>query len=190
MAKRFVIESDTPGTLDPDEVTTPTIANGAVTAAKADVAGASGDWVFAADKLRLTGFPTIPSAVATKAFAESLIGGVVTVPCPGTVSVGDVVRVSGADLVDRADASAVATMPVVAFVSAKPTGTTATLWFAGALAVFSGLTPGAEYFVDVAAGAITTNVAGFVAGNVVQRVGVALNGTTLLVNISSDFVEL
>lgn len=112
------------------------------------------------------------------------------VSCPGTVAVGDVVYITGSNTVDQASAGSLATIPVVAFVSAKPTAVTAVLHLHGPLGGFVGLTPGAGYFVSIVPGGMTATVNSYVPGNVVQRVGTALTSTTLLVSISPDYTEL
>lgn len=51
------------------------------------------------------------------------------------------------------------------------------------------LTPGTVYFLDSTAGQIVADVSTFVAGNVVQKVGVAVSTTDLLIQLG-DPIEL
>jgi hypothetical protein len=109
------------------------------------------------------------------------------------VAVGDAVYVSAADTVDKADASAAATTPVVGFVVSKPLATTAIVQYDGELGGFAGLTTGARYFLALTAGEIALpGDADFptLAGEVVQVLGVARNATTLVIDPELDYVIL
>lgn len=119
------------------------------------------------------------------AWTPSLLpGGGAIVSSPGAwtvpvaVAVGDIVYVTGAFTADVADRTAPATMPAIGVVIAKPIATTATVLYYGEAPVFVGLTPGAEYFVGVAGAVETPGTS--IAGEVVQRVGVAANATTIV----------
>ncbi len=96
------------------------------------------------------------------------------------MAVGDVVYVTGSFTADQADNTSIATAPSIGVVIAKPLATTATITYFGEASVFAGLTPGAIYYVGTL-GAITTSPP-VTAGNVVQRVGVAADANTLIVN--------
>jgi hypothetical protein len=107
------------------------------------------------------------------------------------LAVRDAVYVTGAGLVDRANASAMATAPAIGFVSAIPVpGATATVRYAGQLAGFAGLTPGATYFLTTVAGAITTTPPDLISGQIVQRVGVAATGAILVLNVTANLTML
>jgi hypothetical protein len=99
---------------------------------------------------------------------------------PNTVSVGDLVYGTGAFTADAADNTSVATAPAIGVVIAKPLATTATVAYLGEVGAFAGLTPGAIYYLGTA-GAVTTTPPASV-GNVVQRVGVAADATTMVLN--------
>lgn len=106
-----------------------------------------------------------------------------TYTCPATVAVRDVVYISAANTVDRADATTAATMPVVGIVTAKPTLTTADVMVGTSeVGGFVGLTAGATYYGSLVAGGITLTAPTTV-GQVVQKVGQARNTTTLLVQL-------
>jgi hypothetical protein len=108
---------------------------------------------------------------------------------PAGVAVGDVVYGTGSFAADVADRNAVATMPALGLVIAKPLATTATLLYMGeSPAIFVGLTPGAEYYVGLL-GAIETPSAA-VDGDVVQRVGVAASATVLIFNPDPTTTDL
>jgi hypothetical protein len=113
------------------------------------------------------------------AAGSSLISAAGAYTVPGAVAVGDIVYSTGSFTADVADRTAPATMPAIGVVVAKPIATTATILYYGEAAVFGGLTPGAEYFVGVA-GAVETPGTN-VSGEVVQRIGVAISATTILV---------
>jgi hypothetical protein len=105
--------------------------------------------------------------------------------------VNDIVYLSAADAIDKADATTIATMPAIGFVASKPTPITATLRYYGELTGFVGLTPGQTYFVDILPGQIVVEAgAPSAPGNVVQKIGFARNSTTMVVQIDRDFVSL
>jgi hypothetical protein len=83
---------------------------------------------------------------------------------------------------------------VAGFVALKPTATSAKIQTTGDLAGFVGLTAGASYFLSLVAGGITTTPPSLPAdsgsGKVVQRVGIARNATTLVIQIDPTFVIL
>lgn len=106
-----------------------------------------------------------------------------------SVDVGDLVYLTGDYSGDRASYTATTTAPAVGVVQDKPTGTTATLVFSGLLDGFSGLTPGDELFLGITGGIITSSSLPTSPGNVVQRVGVAVDATTILFSFAQP-VEL
>lgn len=110
--------------------------------------------------------------------------------CPGTVNLLDFVYISAADTVDKANATSVAKAPCIGVVIEKPTGTTARVMF-GAAQVdgFAGLNPGNLYYLTIVDGTIS-DVSPAAPGNVVQKVGRAINPTTLLVQMTQEFVVL
>lgn len=112
----------------------------------------------------------------------------------GAVAVCDAVNVNGSDQVQRADATSAATAPVAGFVSFKPTVATSKLIYSGELGGFVGLVAGASYFLDVNPGQITQVPPALPAdagtGKIVQRVGIAKNATTLIVQIDPSYVVL
>jgi len=117
-------------------------------------------------------------------------GGEGSYACPLTVNVGDFVYLSGVNAVDKASAAGPGTAAVGVVVT-KPLPTSATVLFGSAEAgFFAGLIPAAQYFLDLTLGGITASVAGFVAGNIVQRVGQAKDATTLTVKIDNNFTVL
>lgn len=97
---------------------------------------------------------------------------------PMGVGIGDVIYTTGAFAGDIADNLSMVTMPAVGIVIAKPTPITATVAYLGEVAAFGALSVGVEYFVGTS-GAVTT-AAPVAVGSVVQRLGVAISGTTLL----------
>lgn len=75
--------------------------------------------------------------------------------CPAGVAIRDVVYISAADTVDKADASDISTAPAVGVVISKPTATTCRVKSFGVIPGFSGLTPKATIFLSTTAGGIT-----------------------------------
>jgi len=111
---------------------------------------------------------------------------------PGVV-LGDLVTIVSPDTVGKADATLTATMPAIGFVTSFPDATHLTIVMVGSLSGFVGLVPGTSYYVDNAVpGGVTSNVgngylgAPFVTGNVIQKIGVAINPTTMLVAMGSE----
>jgi len=96
------------------------------------------------------------------------------------VAVGELVFVSGAFAADEADNTSLATGPAIGVVVAKPTAVTATVAYRGQVGVFGGLTPGAIYYLGTAGG-LTTSAPAAV-GNVIQRIGVAADATTMILD--------
>jgi len=110
--------------------------------------------------------------------------------CPAGVSVNDAVNVTGVDTVDVADASVPSDRPAIGLVVSKPSAVTCVVRYYGEMSSFAGLVAGSSYFLsDSAPGGITVT-APVAIGSVVQRMGVARNGTTLVVQVDSDFTLL
>jgi len=116
-----------------------------------------------------------------------LSGGVSSAPGAWTVPagavVGDVIYASGAFVGALADASANATTPGIGVITAKPTAVTATVLYYGETPVgtYAGLAVGSEYFLSlVAGGIIVEGSAPTGTGEVLQRLGVAISLTQLL----------
>ncbi len=115
-----------------------------------------------------------------------------TVTVPAGTAVGDVLHFTGtADTTvkSQADSAHAGTMPAHAICEVLLSATSAQVRVGGLSHAKSGLTPGASYYVSrTTAGAITSSLAGFVAGDVVQLVGVAIDATTLLLVFGDDLV--
>ena len=108
----------------------------------------------------------------------------VLVTVEAAVAALDAVYLKAADLYAKADATAIATMPVAGFIVSKPSATTGLLRSAGDLGGYA-LVADTEYFAAKVAGQITST-APAVAGNVVQGVGRAKNATTLTIAVQDD----
>lgn len=115
--------------------------------------------------------------------------GVGAFTCPNTVDVGDLVYVSGSDQVDLADVTDYLKMPAVGIVIGKPTLTSATVAYFGEVDVFAGLTPGAAYYVGPLGSVVDAHASPRDFGTSVQRIGIALSTTTMLV-VMNDFLLL
>lgn len=106
--------------------------------------------------------------------------------CPSGVSEGDFVYFTGSNSVDLADSTVLTKSPAVGVVVNKPTTTSCLLAHEGKIDLFSGLTPGSLYFLGVS-GAISSTAPSSV-GEVVQRLGVAINVTSLLLTIFEEVI--
>ena len=116
--------------------------------------------------------------------------GIGTYACPVTVAVSDLVYLSAGGTVDKASAASPATA-AMGVVLTKPTAFSAVVLFGeGEASVFLGLTPTAQYYLSLVAGAVMIGVAGLGAGNVVQRVGQAKSATTMILKVNDDFTVL
>lgn len=122
------------------------------------------------------------------AATTSLVSGLVY-SCPALVAINDVVYITGTDAADRANATSIVTVPVIGFVTSKPSFVTCVVTYAGEVTGFVGLIPGAKYFLNTISGGIST-IAPSSSGNIVQRVGVARNTTTLVTQIDPNFIVL
>jgi hypothetical protein len=111
-----------------------------------------------------------------------------TFNCLAGVIVGEAVYINAVDNVAEADADiAAAAHPAIGFVASKPTGITCTVQLLGELGGFVGLTTGSVYFLSTTAGSITI-FAPVGAGTLVQRLGVARNTTTLIINPGLEII--
>lgn len=109
--------------------------------------------------------------------------------CPSGLTVNEAVYLAGADQVGRADANNASAVPAIGLVASKPTTTTCIVRYAGEQGGFSGLTPGATYFLSETAGQIAASPP-TATGSVIQEVGFARNATTLMVEVDRDYTEL
>jgi hypothetical protein len=105
--------------------------------------------------------------------------------CPSDFRPGHLVFLAGKDTIAKADASDSGMNPVLGFVLDKPTATTARVRYGGELAAFDGLLPGTTYYLSMTPGEITTEPPN-VPGSIVQKVGVARNETTLVIQINRN----
>lgn len=108
-----------------------------------------------------------------------------TIPGPGNpaIVIGDVVYVDGFGIFQPAIATSATTARAVGFVTSSPGGGFFGVKPYGPISGFTGLTPGAKYFVS-------SSVAGKIqapppvnTGFALKKVGIAQNSTTLLINI-------
>lgn len=109
--------------------------------------------------------------------------------CDAGVSVNDVVYVSSADTVAKADSDNISAQPLIGLVLDKPTSTTAVVIYYGEISGFSSLSVGETYYLSTNPGQIT-NIAPSSMGSIVQRVGFAKNSTTLVVMIDRDYIVI
>lgn len=116
-----------------------------------------------------------PTMMPTGVGAETSI-----IPAFGNLAAGDLVNVfndAGTMKARKADASS-GVAPAHGFVLAAVTaGADATVYWGGLNNQRSGMTPGLQYLGTTAG--LTTHIAPTGAGQIVQRVGLALNSTTL-----------
>lgn len=61
-------------------------------------------------------------------------------------------------------------------------GVSAQHYFSGVISGFSGLTPGANYFMSRTPGAVTSDVSAYTTGNVIMKIGNAISATEIYFN--------
>ena len=111
--------------------------------------------------------------------------------CDADVAVRDLVAVSVSDHVKKADATDELKMPGIGFVTSKLTETTCLVRSIGKIEGFTGLDARETYYADPAVlGGITKTKPVSNGGTVVQEIGFARNGTTLVIVIDRDYEVL
>ena len=102
--------------------------------------------------------------------------------CNSSVAVGDVVRLSGSNFIE-AQANTISGSNVLGVCTSKSSATICDVLTTGPSGnVFSGLTPGASYFLDPSSPGTLTTVVPTGAGNVVIHVGTAYSSQGLVFN--------
>lgn len=127
------------------------------------------------------------NAVAGGGAAFQLLSPIVYAAPSGSTA-NQAVYSNGTDSVALANATSLTTVPVLGFISSKPTSTTAIVCYSGELGGFSGLNPSSLYYLSTTPGQITTTPPSGT-GNVVQPVGIARNPTTLVVGLQLAIVD-
>lgn len=107
--------------------------------------------------------------------------------CPAGLAIRDLVYLTGANSVDKADADNPGTFPAVGFVSAKPSPLTCRVQYGGKIGGFVGLLPNATYHASIVPGEITATPS-LAPGDVIQRIGWARDPNNLIITIDRDFV--
>lgn len=106
----------------------------------------------------------------------------------GGVVLKSIVYLSSSDTVSQADASSSATAPAIGIVTAIA-GPSCTVQTEGEYSGFSGLTPGAIYYLSTTAGGITATPPSST-GQILQKVGIAKDATTLVMEFDPQFIAL
>lgn len=113
-----------------------------------------------------------------------------TFSCPSTVSVNDLVYVSGTNTVDRANGAGTTAIPAIGFVISKPTATSCVVQYSGLLPnVFVGLTPGGVYTLGKTPGALGPPGTLYGPGTTVQQVGIAKSSTKMIAVIGEAVAQ-
>ena len=102
--------------------------------------------------------------------------------CLAGDNVGDIVYESAVSTIAKANATGIATMPVVGMIISKPTAITAIVARAGEITGLAGLVPDSSYFASLVAGAMTL-VAPVAPTQVVQKVGYAKTANIFVMEI-------
>ena len=115
--------------------------------------------------------------------------------CTLAETVLDLVYQSAGDTVERADASAMITMPAIGFIESKPTPLSCLVTTSGILSGFlakysgvGGLTPDTAYYADPLNPGLITSVPPSTGGQVFQKIGHAKNNNELLVEIDEPIL--
>ena len=107
--------------------------------------------------------------------------------CPSLTAIGNIVKSYADGAVDKASANAEATMPVLGIVISKSSTTDCVVQYRGEIPLFAGLLVNTLYYASTVPGTIT-NIAPSGLGKVIQRVGIAKNPTTLVLDIDEYIV--
>lgn len=108
------------------------------------------------------------------------------VNCSATEQVNDAIFISGNNTVSQASASNIVSAKGVGFIKSKQGATKCTIVYGGLLSGFAGLIANKQYFLDITAGQITgTPPTG--PGQVVVKVGIGWNSTTLMIDVDKDY---
>jgi len=160
--------------------------NGVLSQIKRMIFGdAAGDWfadpatVFGGDASLRALFLSTGGGGGTSTIVQS-DSGQFTVPSGSAV--GELVYSSGSFGAAQADNSGVGTAPAMGLIVSKPTAVTGTIAFFGRVGGFSALTPGANLFLGVGGSIIEAGNLPTAPGSVVQKIGEALDATTILLN--------
>lgn len=133
----------------------------------------------------------------TGRFAESLMplgfgADVVELEASENLSAGDLINIfddTGTAKARKADASAIGTKAVGFLLATVTSGQTATVYFSRLNDQLTGLSIGATYWLSETAGAITTTPPTG-AGVISQKVGTAVNATTLAFEPAQPVIQL
>lgn len=102
------------------------------------------------------------------------------------VAVNDVVYLDAPNHVNRANAGSPATAPAIGFVTLLIGATQCRIRTEKFLSGFLGLTAGIEVFLGLTPGSVTQTAPSGI-GEVVQNLGLAVNPTTIIIDVESDF---
>ena len=126
----------------------------------------------------------IPCTVASGGSVDSPVD--VDLTCSATEVVGNAVYMFSDDVVKQANNTLLATASVIGFIASKATSTSCTVRMSGALAGFSGLEVGKDYFLDSVNGGITKTPP---TTGVLALVGRPISATEFGINISNNIIE-
>ncbi len=101
-----------------------------------------------------------------------------------TVNVGDAVTISAADTVIPANAGVSSQNPVIGICIDKPAPATAIVQLAGEIMITTWtLLPSLPYFLSKTSGQLTPTLAGFVSGDIYQKIGIAKDAQTITLQL-------
>lgn len=107
----------------------------------------------------------------------------------GSHTIGQVVYISAADTVKKAQANAAATVQAIGLATATiANGAVGAYQTAGTLAGLSGLTAGAVYYLDPSTAGATSVTAPSTVGQYVVRIGIAVSTTEMMIDIQEPIL--
>lgn len=110
-----------------------------------------------------------------------------TYTCSASLSVGQIVYVSGSNTVDLADNTNINTVPCIGMIISKPTSTSCTIKNTGEVTNLTGIIPGQKYYVG--SGGAITDTPPTTTNTITQIVCVGVKNDTILLTLSYNFVE-
>ena len=149
------------------------------------------DYVNARTYQNVDGATTWTELAIVQSAAESVFS-----LCDASVVVGDLVYLNTAqNRMEKALATTISTLPAIGFVMNKSDATHAEIATDGNVTVLTddagaALVSGYIYFVSTTVAGKITRIAPTASGHFIQKVGSALNQTTVLVNLDSDLVMM
>lgn len=121
-------------------------------------------------------------------FPENIGADVLNFTSGEALAAGDFIYIESAGTIAKADATVVAKKAVGYVKSSVASGVAVNVYFDDSNDSLTALTPGTTYYLDVTAGSVTATPP-TATGNILQELGIAVNATTIHVNIKKPVIR-